>query len=210
MSFDIKRLNLDMAITAWKTLWLEHHSHENPKIYDLVWQPTQRLLDKLSENPLPSLTFFSGKPYVFPENSSGVVIDLFFVGDNRVCYIGTLFSKTANRIDREQEVARLIGHNKERAEKLRTASPFAIVRDAHFCIIPADIDALDTEIAEEAIKKYLERYAPKLLGCKIEWLLPEQGYALIQQIKAEAERTAQPPTREEQLRVIIEDEFESS
>ena len=200
------RLDLKMAITAWKTLWLEASANQDR--YDKVWQPTQQLFDNLSTNPPPTLTCFAGKHYMFPGDSDGVAVNLFFIGENHAVYLGTLFDKTANRIDRKREIARLAIINRNLSRKLKSADPQAIVRDAHFCKIPAETDALDTETAAKAVKRYLAIRAPQLSGCKIAWLKEKDGVALEQRIRTKAEQTAKHPTRKERLLATAEDELE--
>lgn len=202
------QLDLKMAITAWKTLWLETHASQER--YDLVWQPTQELLDKLSANPPATLTCFAGDYYMFPDDSNGVAIDLFFIGENNVVYLATLFNKAANETDRNREIARLKLVNADLAQKLALTDSQAISRDRRFCKIPADTDDLDTEIATRAIKRYLAIWAPALLGCEIVWLFSEQAISLEQQIRTQAELSIQQQTEEERLQAVIEDESDLS
>lgn len=206
MNLDTGQLDLNLAVTAFKTLWLEARTYQER--FDLVWQPTQTLLDKLSSKPPPTLTCFAGKYYMFPANSNGVAVNLFFIEGNNVEYLGTLFDQTANRLDRAAEINRLKRVNQDLAQRLAKASPKAIIRDAHFFKLPADSNELDTLTATKAVKRYLAIRAPALAQCAVEWLPHEQGIALEERIRALAEQDATQPTKGDLLRAVYQDELE--
>lgn len=206
MSLKTGQLNLEMAITAWKTLWLEASTNQDRA--DKVWRPTQELLDRMSVKPPTIFTCFAGKQYMFPGDSYGVAVKLFFIGENNAAYLGTLLNDTANQEDRKREISRLNLINKKLAKKLASADILAIVRDSLFCRIPADSDVLDAETAVKAVKRYLATLAPALSGCKIVWLLKRKALAIERQIRFQAEKTAKPATKEEHYRATAEDELE--
>jgi len=202
-----QQLDLNLAVVAWKTLWLE--ARTNQERFDLIWQPTQQLLDELSANPPPTLTCFAGKHYMFPGDSDGMAVKLFFIGgNNRVAYLSTLVDPVANEIDRQREIQRLSLINSQMALQLANASRQAIIRDAVGCRIPTDSDELDTSTATQAITRYLALRAPVLAQCAIVWLPHKHGITLCKHIRIEAEKTAHYPTRKEQLLATAQDELE--
>lgn len=206
---NVEKLDLKLAVTAWQTLWLE--ASTNQTRYDRVWQPAQQVLDELSANPPPAFTCFAGKYYMFPNESDGVAVNLFFTftGDNdEVAYLGTLFDETANRVWRQMETERLALVNQDEANRYALTDPSEIMTEALFRRIPANAEDLDTQVATTAVKRYLYLLAPRLLGCELEWLPHESGIAIEQRIKAAARQTAQKSTREDRMRSIEEDELD--
>lgn len=203
---DTEQLDFKLAVTAWRTLLLEPST--NQKRFDLVWQPTQLLLNRLSANPQPVFTCFAGKSYMFPGKSYGVAVKLFFVGENNAVYLGTLLNRTATRIDRKREIQRLLLLNQDLAEKLRSASPNAIIRDSLMCKLQTESNTLNQRTATRAVKRWLSVMAPALLGCKIVWLPRKTGINLEKRIREQAEQTAQPSTKGERMRATAEDELD--
>ena len=198
-------LDLSLAVTAWKTLWLE--ACNNQMRADRVWQPTQDLLDSLALQNTPVLTCLAGKYYMFPANSDGVAVNIFFVGGHSVAYLGTLLDPVAFRLDKESEVNRLSKINQALALKLASTTSMTIVRDAHFCKIP--VDAMSgTATATFAIRRYLAIRAPHLAKYEISWLPVERGVDLENQIDFEAQKTARKPTLQDRLTATADDELE--
>lgn len=207
MNVQTDDLDFSLAINAWKTLWLE--AHNNQSRAERVWQPTQHLLDKLVSNAASSLTCFAGKYYMFPADSDGVAVNLFFLGaNNEVAYFGTMFDNTAYHLDKTSEANRLLLINPNFAQKLTGITLGTIVRDAHFCKIPVDSDLQDVATATSAVRRYLAVRAPIIAGCAIHWLAHEQGIRFENHIRKEAERTAQKPTYQDRLLATAEDELE--
>src|SRR6185436_4443210 len=142
-------LDISLAVTAGRVLFLETHTKE--KRDALVWAPLQCLLDELSRKDPQQITCLRGKHFIWPQNSIGAAADIFLVAERKVAYLGTLFGFTGAQMYRLIEVRRLSSFNPELAKKLANASRHAIIRDAHFCIIPTNSDMLTTGEATQAI-----------------------------------------------------------
>ncbi|HLD70648.1 MAG TPA: hypothetical protein VI937_02090 [Negativicutes bacterium] len=207
MDLQVNRLDRSLAVEAWKTLWIEASTWQTRA--DKVWLPTRHLLDKTAENPPKKFVCFAGKEYMFPNDSDGVAVKLFFIGENRVAYLGTLKDPIANQVDRQREVDRLRLINLNMANTLKQSKLNAIIRDAAQLGIPADSSFLDTATATRAVQRYLAIWSPKLLAVPIEWLKPKDADVIINAIRTEAEQTARYPTNEEDLLARHQDEQET-
>lgn len=206
MNAQVSDLDFDLAVTTWKTLWLE--ACNNQVRADNVWLPTQHLLDELTLQNVSTLTCFAGKHYMLPSDSDGIAVNLFFIGaKNEIAYLGTLLDPVAYLLDKNLEVKRLAIINPLLAQKLSETRAVDIVRDAHFCKIPVGT-VTDTAIATSAVYRYLTIRAPNLAKCAINWLPHQRGIELEQRIRAKAEESATKPTKEDRRLAMAEDELE--
>ena len=207
MDLPVSKVDISLAVEAWKTLWIE--ASTNQVRADKVWLPTQQLLDEMAKNPPKKLTCFAGQYFMFPNDSNGIAVKLFFIGGKKhVAYLGTLMDPVANHVHRNREITRLSSINIKMAHKLANADLHAIMRSSTQLIIPADSDLLDTDTATRAVKKYLAIWSPKLCSCKIEWLKHKNGIEIAKAIRQQAEKTARYPTNQEDLLARAQDELE--
>ncbi|MSR85605.1 hypothetical protein EXS71_04200 [Candidatus Uhrbacteria bacterium] len=201
-------LDFSLAITGWKVLCLEAHTNQSRA--ELVWQPTQDLLNEMALNATLPITCFAGKYYMFPDDSDGAVVNLFFLGVNRkVAYLGTMFDATAYRLDKILEISRLSLINPSLAQRLGETNSETIVRDAHFCKIPVSTDLDDLATATLAVRRYLTVRAPKLASYDINWLPHQEGIRLESHIRTEAEKVATRPSFRDRLLATAQDELET-
>lgn len=200
----LEQLNLKLAVSARRTLTL---GVTKTKVatkwdrYELVWRPTQKLLNNLSrkKKPLEKFICFVGRIYIFPgeTEAEGVAADIFFIGKNRVAYLGTLLNKAADKLYLE----------KTGVAEPEKADPSTIWHDELLFRLAAKTEDLYNRTAEKAVKRYLAEKAPALIGCRIKWLPRKIGIALEQKIHAEAKATAYDATDEERVRIRIEEKL---
>lgn len=200
----LEQLDLKLAVSARRTLAL---GVTKTKVatkwdrYNLVWRPTQKLLDSLSRKKKPPAEFvcFVGKIYIFPgeTEAEGVAVDIFFIGGNRVAYLGTLLNKAADKLYLE----------KTGVTESEKADLSAIWHDELLFRLAAKTENFYNRTAEKAVRRYLAKKAPTLMDCRIKWLPRKIGIALEQKICAKAKATAYDATDEERLRIRVEEKL---
>ena len=197
--------DVTLAVQAYRVLEIEAHTFEECK--QLVWDPTQKILDELAKQRPKSLTFLRERPRQ-AQSQEGVSCGINIVGaGKKVAYIGKI-------VDRKKAFSifewflETFKKFPDKTERLRQLSdPMTIIRWWIMCSIPVESDGINQQSAEKGIKKYLTLFAPGLAHIPISWL-PEKKQAAVQAfISSQANRLADPQlsSREERLRIFSGD-----
>ncbi len=194
-----------MAVNARRVLMLETHSFDDCN--RLVWEPILKMLLELSRLEPKSIICLHGPVYTYNRYPTirGSSIDVDIVGPNKeIAYLGTVIDKGEALAVWKWllETYRRFPH---KILELREDGPRAIIRERTRCSIPVDCETFDIHAVEQGVRRYLQKFMPRLANCLIQWMEREYQDAIEAFIWDEAKRTAMPQTEEEREQVITED-----
>lgn len=224
--FFTQGFDVTLAVQARRVIMMETHSVD--ECVNLVYKPTQDLLKKLVKKPPDSLMFMHRPPYRY-KGTSGFSVDVDVVmPDSKIAYLATIitraqaqsefeFHKKAFRDILDALDVACSGQRFEPIEEYQAAvlyklslleqrGPMAIRREHVGCKVPVDSNRLCLASIADGVDRYLQTFAPKLLGIQINWMSSQEQKRLYEFIIKKAKETATPQTDKDRKKVIAEDD----
>jgi len=196
-----QKYDFSLAAQARRVLLLETHTGIDRQ--NLVWRPTRKMLQEIAEKGQKSLVCLTTKP-IRVKDREGYFAHIDFAGPNNcIAYLGT----AVNKQEAEENMQRHLKYQSQRhlVKMLRQKGPMTIIFEQTRCAIPIDTEELNQSALEEAIRRFLAIFAPKIKRIKINWLPEKEQQLLEYLIWDKAEKTAKPQTKEEKMRIIQQD-----
>jgi len=196
-----QKYDFSLAAQARRVLLLEAHTGIDRQ--NLVWRPTRKMLQEIAEKGQKTLVCLATKP-IRAKGRKGCFAHIDFAGPNNcIAYLGT----AVNKQEAEENIQRHLKYQSQRhlVKILREKGPMTIIFEQTRCAIPVDTEELNQTALEEAIRRFLDIFAPKIKRIKIKWLPKKEQQLLEYLIWDKAEKTAKPQTKEEKMRIIQQD-----
>jgi hypothetical protein len=215
-----------LAVQARRVIMMETHSVD--ECVRLVYKPTQDLLKKIAGKHPDFLVFMHRSPYRY-KGTPGFSVDVDVVMPNKkVAYLATVITRAQAQSEFEfhrQAFQKLLkaldeacsGRRFEPIEDYKAAvryklelleqrGPMAIRREHVGCKVPVDSNRLCLASIANGVERYLQTFAPQIVGVQINWMPSMEQRKLYEFIIQKAKETAIPQTDNDRKKVIAEDD----
>lgn len=194
--------DLSPAVQAMRVLRFESHNYQD--CHDLVWEPTQALLDELARAKPESITCLHGLPYK-TKRMKGFASNVYIVGsDNKVFYLCTV----VDCVRAQSNYLWFLDTFKkfpDKVQDLKKKGPMAIIRWWIMCSVPVDCIGLTPGEIQTGVRKYLSEFCPELSNISIECPSIDSQKTTDAEIVRKAQATAKPQTPKERANIFLSD-----